>query len=101
MKNKSDLYFKIVLAILFLLCLLKMPYGYYQFIRISGFISFLYLAYQSKAKPFFVVIWIFSAILINPFLKIYFTKFTWNIIDVIWAMLLILSNFYKHHTLKK
>lgn len=33
-------FIKITLAILFFLCLAKMPYGYYQFVRFAGLIGF-------------------------------------------------------------
>jgi hypothetical protein len=39
---------KIILAILFLLCLLEMPYGYYQIVRFAGLVGFGILALSSK-----------------------------------------------------
>lgn len=39
---------KIVLTILFLLCLLDMPYGYFQIVRFVGLIGFGILAFQSN-----------------------------------------------------
>ncbi len=38
---------KIILSVLFFLCLLDMPYGYYQFVRFTGLIGFAILAYQA------------------------------------------------------
>jgi hypothetical protein len=38
---------KIILAILFFLCLADMPYGFYQFVRFAGLIGFAILAYQA------------------------------------------------------
>lgn len=101
MENNILKYLKIILAILFLLCLFKMPYGYYQFIRLFGFFSFAYLAYRYKSNPLIFIIWCFSAILINPFLKIYFSKLYWNIIDILWAILLILTIYLKENKLEK
>ena len=86
---------KIILAICLTICFLKLPYGYYQFLRIAGTISFLFLAYQSRDNLIFKIIWIVSAILLNPIFKIYFTKPTWNIIDFILAFILIISIFIK------
>ena len=80
---------KIILSILFLVCLFDMPYGYYQFVRFIGMISFGLLAFEKKQTWF--VIWISSAILINPFLKIALGRDMWNIIDVIWVILLVVS----------
>ncbi len=41
---------KIVLAILFFICLADMPYGYYQFVRFTGLIGFAVLAYQANQQ---------------------------------------------------
>lgn len=85
---------KIALAILFLLCLLDMPYGYYQLVRFLGMVGFAVLAYQNyqKNQTWFLV-WLASAVLINPFVKVALGRDIWNIIDVIWAMLLIISTY--------
>ena len=83
---------KISLSILFLVCLLDMPYGYYQFARFIGMIGFGLLAFDNyqKNKTWFII-WISSALLINPFFKIALGRDIWNIIDIIWAVLLIMS----------
>ena len=101
MENNIEKHLKIILAILFLICLFKMPFGYYQFIRLFGFISFAYLAYKNKNKSLIFIIWFFSAILINPFYKIYFEKIHWNIIDVLWAITLITSISFKNEKVVK
>ena len=83
---------KIILSILFLVCLFDMPYGYYQFVRFLGMIGFGLLAFDNYQKnQTWFVIWISSALLINPFFKIALGRDMWNIIDVIWAVLLIVS----------
>src|SRR5690606_40860897 len=85
---------KIVLSILFLVCLFNMPYGYYQLVRFLGMVGFAVLAYQNyqKNQTWFLV-WLASAVLINPFVKVALGRDIWNIIDVIWAMLLIISTY--------
>ena len=45
MKLEYSTGIKIILAILFFLCLADMPYGYYQFVRFAGLIGFVILAY--------------------------------------------------------
>ena len=82
---------KIALSILLLLCLLKMPYGYFQLVRFIGMVIFIILAYfeKDKTNKTLMIVWICSAVLINPFIKIALGRFIWNIIDVIWAILLI------------
>ncbi len=86
---------KIILAFMLAICFLKLPYGYYQFLRLSGTISFLYLAYLAKEGLMFKIIWFGSALLLNPILKINLTKYTWNIIDFALALILIISIFIK------
>jgi len=79
---------KIILSILFLLCLLDMPYGYFQLVRFLGMTGFCLLAFQEKNK-FLYVTWIASALLINPFFKITLGRTIWNLVDVIWSIVLI------------
>ena len=83
---------EIILSILFLICLLDMPYGYYQCVRFIGMIGFGLLAFENyQNNQTWFVIWISSALLINPFFKIALGRDIWNIVDVIWAVLLIMS----------
>ena len=91
-------YFKILLAIIFLLCLLDMPYGYYQLVRLIGMISFVYFAYEEKDSKgkLWMFFWIGSALLINPLLKISLGRELWNVVDVIWALIL----FYQSKIMK-
>jgi hypothetical protein len=84
---------KVVLAAALFICIFHMPYGYYQLIRIIaplGFGFLAYLGYKEKEK-FTPILYVFCAILLNPVVKIYFKKQTWNIIDIILACLLLLS----------
>lgn len=85
---------KIMLIILFLGCLLKMPYGYFQIVRWIGMIGFVFLAIN-KPNHFLTFIWVASAILINPFYKISLGRDVWNIVDVVWVVILIISIFFK------
>ena len=85
---------KIILIILFLICLLDMPYGYYQFVRFIGMIGFGLLAFENYQKnQTWFVLWISSALLINPFFKIALGRDMWNIVDVTWVVLLVVSIF--------
>ena len=85
---------KIALTLLFLMCLFDWQYGFYQLVRFLGMIGFGILAFNDyeRDKNWFVV-WISSLILINPFFKISLGRDMWNIVDVIWAILLIYSIF--------
>lgn len=82
---------KITLAVLLLGCLLPMPYSYFQLIRFLGMVTFVWLAYidNSKNDKTLFIIWIASALLINPIIKIALGRTIWNIVDVAWAILLI------------
>ncbi len=84
---------KLLLSILFLCCLLDMPYGYYQFIRVLGLTGFIILAYfdSKKENKVLMIIWICSAILINPLIKIPLGRTIWNVVDVIWAVFLVIT----------
>lgn len=92
-----DKIIKIVLAILFLLCLLDMPYGFYQFVRFSGMIGFSILAYQANQQnnQTEMVMYGVLALLFQPFFKIALGRELWNIIDVIVGIGLIISLFVK------
>lgn len=88
---------KILLSIIFLLCLLKMPYGYYQVVRFAGMIGFImlaYLSYQQKHKTE-VFIYVALALLFQPFIKIALGRTLWNIVDVIVSVGLIISIFIR------
>ena len=88
-------YIQIILAFLFVLCLYNWNYGFYQMVRFLGFAGFSILAYHKKdKKDTWFFIWLFSALLINPFLKVSLGRAIWNVIDVIWAVLLIVNVIY-------
>lgn len=84
---------KIALAILLFLCLLNMPYGFYQFVRFAAMIGFAYLAFSVKRKKnkneFFI--YIALALLFQPFIKIALGRSLWNIVDVVVGVGLLLS----------
>lgn len=88
---------KITLAILFFLCLAKMPYGYYQFVRFAGLIGFAILAYQAiqQNKQAEMIVFGALALLFKPFFKIALGRELWNIVDVIVGTGLIISIFIK------
>jgi hypothetical protein len=86
---------KIVLAILFMLCLLKMPYGYYQIVRFIGMLGFALLAYYNYQKNHKteVMIYVALALLFQPFIKVALGRTGWNMVDVIVSIYLLLSIF--------
>ncbi|MBU2505110.1 MAG: hypothetical protein KJ799_00015 [Bacteroidetes bacterium] len=92
--NKTLLFVKVVLVILFVGCLFDWSYGYYQLVRFLGMVGFGILAFNDyqKNKTWFLI-WLSSAILINPIFKIALGRELWNVIDIVWAILLIASIF--------
>ena len=88
---------KIVLAILFFLCLADMPYGFYQFVRFAGLIGFAFLAYQAnqQGRQTEMIIYVGLALLFQPFFKIALGREMWNIIDVVVGIGLLISIFIK------
>ena len=86
---------KIGLSVIFLLCLLHMPYTYYQAVRFVGMLGFAILAYYSYEdnKKIEVIIYISLALLFQPFLKVALGRTVWNVVDVIASIGLIASIF--------
>lgn len=87
MKNNTTAnILKIILSILFLLCLLKMPYGFYQAVRFAGMLGFALLAYYEYQKTQTInsaaIIYIALALLFQPFIKVALGRTTWKITDL-------------------
>ncbi|MBC8147810.1 MAG: hypothetical protein H8E98_07490 [Bacteroidetes bacterium] len=90
-----DKIIKIGLALLFFLCLVNMPYGFYQFVRFVALIGFGILAYKANEenKNTEMIIYGGLALLFQPFFKIALGREMWNIVDVIVGIGLIASLF--------
>jgi Family of unknown function (DUF6804) len=95
--NKYINIIKIILSVLLFLCLLKMPYGYYQLVRFIAAVVFVFLSYQSYQKKDNGYSYIFAvlAILFQPFIKISLGRGIWNTIDVIVGIGLFVTIFWK------
>ena len=76
---------KIVLAILLFLCLLSMPYGYYQLVRFAALVGFAILAYDAheKGEKIPAVLYLCLALLFQPLFKISLGRHLWNIVDAV------------------
>ena len=84
---------KIGLAVLLFFCLLDMPYGYYQFVRVAAtcvFVLFTIQSYVLKSNAM-ILIYVILAILFQPFEKIALGREVWNVMDVIVGVGLLLS----------
>ena len=74
----------------------ELPYSYFQFIRVAGMIVFALLSYDSYERrniPF-TIIFTISVLIIQPFLKVPLGRFYWNIVDTIWAVLILINVVY-------
>lgn len=91
---------KIVLAILFFLCLADMPYGFYQFVRFAGLFGFAILANQAheQGRQTEMIIYGGLALLFQPFFKVGLGRQMWNVVDVVVGIGIILSVFLKPET---
>lgn len=84
---------KIILSILLLTCLANMPYGYFMIVRFAALIGFGYLAYVSVNFKSKTIFWVYLslAILFQPLIKIPLGRELWNVLDVLAAILLLLT----------
>lgn len=94
MRN-SITFIKIALTILLFLCLLDMPFGFYQFVRFVALIGFGILAYKANEenRRTEMIIYCVLALLFQPFIKIALGREIWNIVDVIVGIGLLTSLF--------
>lgn len=96
-----DKIIKIILAVLFFICLFDMPYGYFQIVRFAALVGFAILAYNSneKGQKTEAIIYVCLAILFQPLIKIALGRVVWNVVDVIVGIGLIVSIFIKRRPL--
>lgn len=91
---------KLVIAILLLLCLADMPYGFYTLVRFISAFAFAYLSYDffKSKKDGLGFVFAALALLFQPFFKFALGRTIWNIVDVIVAVglvYLIISTFMR------
>lgn len=92
-----DKIIKIILAVLFFVCLFDMPYGYFQLVRFLALAGFALLAYNSNEQGLKTeaIIYVCLAILFQPLIKIALGRQLWNVIDVVVGIGLIVSIFIR------
>lgn len=81
---------KLIIAVLLILCLFDMPYGFYQLVRFAAMAAFAYLSYDyfKQKKDGMGFLFATLAVLFQPFVKIALGRTIWNIVDVVIAALL-------------
>ncbi|MEI7726091.1 MAG: DUF6804 family protein [Bacteroidota bacterium] len=95
MKPTTENLTKIGLAILMLICLFELPYGYYQLFRFLFVVAFAILAYyeyERKNIPL-VIVYLGLAVLFQPLATIPLGRQLWMIVDVVVAVGLVMSIF--------
>lgn len=85
---------KLILAVLLLLCLFPMPYGFYELVRFVAFVGFGYLAFVANKRNSQNEMILFGALalLFQPFFKIALGRTLWNIVDVVVGIGLIITS---------
>lgn len=80
----------IVLAVVLLLCILPLPYGFYSIVRLATAIIAGCWAYKffTIGKTNYAIITCSIVLLFQPLFKITLDKLTWNIIDVFISLLI-------------
>ena len=81
----------LIFAAMLLLCLVPMPYGYYMLVRFVMMVACGAMAYRYYTSHKTAAAWIFGALalLFQPIYKIALGRVTWNVVDVLVAILLI------------
>lgn len=95
--NNTQTIIKIILSILFFVCLLNMPYGYFQLVRFVALVGFAILAYTAneQGQKTETIIYVCLGILFQPFFKIALGRQIWNIVDVVVGIALVVSLFIR------
>ena len=76
---------QLLLAALFFLCLLDMPYSYFQVVRFAALLGFGLMAFEASQRKatLEMIIFIGLALLFQPFLKVALGRTIWNVVDVV------------------
>lgn len=82
---------KLIVAVLLLLCLADMPYGFYELVRFAAAGAFAYLSYDyfKSKKDGLGIVFAGLALLFQPFFKIALGRVVWNCVDILVAVGLI------------
>lgn len=86
---------QLVGAIVLMLCIFPMPYGFYTIIRVIITIISVYLAYtyQKQAKRELAISFITIAFIFQPFIKLVLGREIWLILDILVAVYLLVLAF--------
>lgn len=87
-QRKDSSWLKVTIAILLILCLMDMPYGFFMLVRFGAAAAFVYLSYDyfNHKNNGLGVVFAALALLFQPFIKIALGRVIWNIVDVLVAL---------------
>ena len=79
------------LAIMLLLCLFPLPYGYYTLVRFVAMVVFAIMAYvyYEQKNTLFCVVAVALVLLFQQFQKVALGREVWNVVDVLVSIILI------------
>lgn len=88
----------LVLVVVLLLCLCPMPYGFYTIVRLATAVIGICWAVkfyneQSISKA---IVAGAIAVLFQPLVKIVWDRLTWNVVDIVVAVLIVIIVFSNH-----
>ena len=88
---------KVIIAVLLLLCLADMPYGFYELVRFAAAAAFAYLSYDyfKSKKDGLGFTFAVLALLFQPFFKVALGRTMWNLIVAVGLIYLIVKAFGK------
>lgn len=82
---------KLIIAVLLLLCLADMPFGFYALVRFAVAGAFTYISYDyfKHKRDGYGFLFAMLALLFQPFFPVSLGRIVWNFIDIIVAIGLI------------
>ena len=97
MKTSPENLIKISLAVLLLICIFPMSYGFYQLFKYIALVGFAILAYYEYERKniTFVIVFVGLVLLFQPIAKVALGRQAWMVVDVVVAAVLILMVFIR------
>lgn len=89
--SKLHTWIKLCIAVLMILCLLPMPYGFYNLVRFISMIGFSLLAFcaYNSNRNVLAIVYGSLALMFQPFIKLLLGRDIWNVVDSAVAIFLI------------
>lgn len=101
--GKLTKYLHLIIAGMLVLCLLPMPYGFFNLVRMVAAAAFVWWAYNyhKKEKMGLMVTFIALGMLFQPFAKVALGREVWNLVDIAVAAFLAWTWWQEKKTNKK